>query len=103
MSTNPLDISIATEAANIVKGFPATDLVEALLRHIALDIGKYARDVRLSSQVYARSHRVYNTVQELIKKVVTSETLEWDAFEQFTLAITPLEKYSISKKGQCRN
>ncbi|KDR65719.1 hypothetical protein GALMADRAFT_1219103 [Galerina marginata CBS 339.88] len=86
-----LDLSIARQVQKIGEGFPATDLIKVLLRHIAIDASKFVRDVKSSNQIYYRALMVYNAIQDLMTKVNDSTTIEWTAFDQYTVAIPPLE------------
>lgn len=88
------DLSIVNQAANIPEGFPATNLVEVLLRHIGVDTSKFVRNVQSSIQVYFRSSKIYNTVLFFIQQTQNSNTAEWVAFDRYTLAIPILERYS---------
>lgn len=87
-----VDLSIAALAAKIPDGFPATQLVKVLLQYTAIDAAKFGRDVQTSFQVYSRSLVVYNAIQELMKKVADSATIDFISFDKYTTAISPLER-----------
>ena len=88
----PTDLSITAIAGNIPEGFPATDLIKVLIRYIALDAAKFQRDVQTSTQVFSRSRVAYDAIQELMKKVDESTSIDFSSFDKYTTAIPPLER-----------
>ncbi|KAF8972696.1 hypothetical protein BDZ97DRAFT_851815 [Flammula alnicola] len=91
-----MDSAFITDNADswdMAEGSPFTDLIKVLLQHIAGDAaaGKYARNPFSSIQVYLRARVIYNTIQDLIEEVETSDNADWDAFDKYTSAIPPLE------------
>ncbi|KAF9557332.1 hypothetical protein CPC08DRAFT_819932 [Agrocybe pediades] len=98
--SDALDLSITAQLAKIGEGFPATDLIKVLLRHIAIDLAQFVRNAQCSNQVYYRSRLVYDAIQELMKKIDgasdTDTTIIWETFQRYTAAIIPLEKILLN-------
>lgn len=89
----PVDLTIAGQVANIPPATPATQLINVLLKHVAVDVGTFTRDVHCSGQVYYRSIKVYDGIHRLIERVDASNDLDaWDDFEKYTGAIPVLER-----------
>jgi len=86
-----MDITLPNQINGIPSGFPATDLVRELLKSL-MGYGGQGRDVQLLGQVFHRSLVVYNAIQDCMRVLQNSASLDWVTFDRYTEAIPPLEK-----------
>lgn len=97
-----INVSIAKEIEDL-KGpiqpgapplYAATELVRELLLYHISSVG-HESHVNLSGQVFSRSRKVYDAINQLMDKLNNLDTLEWDLFDRYTQAIPPLERYVL--------
>ncbi|KAG8794219.1 hypothetical protein FRC12_000166 [Ceratobasidium sp. 428] len=74
-------------------GYPATHLVEHLMTIIGANVCAYRRNVQTSYRFMDFSRTLIDRMHHLLQEV--EHNSNWDAFEQFTSMIEPLEKHEI--------
>lgn len=78
--------------ASIKPGYPASALVNVLLQHYAADFGDYKRNVSFSNALWVQWNGLYeDLLREMGKVEGASNDADWEAFDLYTNAITPLE------------
>ncbi|KAH9475147.1 hypothetical protein JR316_0012258 [Psilocybe cubensis] len=96
-TTTISSLTIINQASDVPEGFPATNLIEVLLRHyIPTAISKFVRDVHSSNQVYFRASKIYNAILSSITHIQSANTAEWAVFDHYTLAIPVLERILLN-------
>lgn len=85
---------------SVSKTYPATDLIDYLIKVVAHDACKAKRNTLTSYKVVETARKISEEIKTLIQKVeddddeIGSDDI-WDQFDQYAAAITPLERWAL--------
>ncbi|KAJ2919576.1 hypothetical protein MD484_g843, partial [Candolleomyces efflorescens] len=82
---------------NLKPGYPASELIKALIERYYRDFARYRRNVCISQMILQGWHSIYDGILSHMDNVATtSKEPQWDSFTKHTLAITQFEGYLLN-------
>ncbi|KAJ2923079.1 hypothetical protein H1R20_g14015, partial [Candolleomyces eurysporus] len=84
-------------SANLKPGYPASELIKALIERYWRDFSRYRRNVHISQTMLEGWHSIYEAILSHMDSVAMASTEpQWDSFIKLTSAITLFEEYLLN-------